>query len=170
LSLPDDCPSEVQLSDIRYTLDGSEPVDTSCMYNDVISISTTKVVRAKIIKEGYLRRRSVVNTYIIENRSFTLPVVSISLDSAFLWDDEFGIYIIGNGVNGIIKNGTSYKANFNNDWRRPMNFEYFADPNGEAVLNQLGEMRIAGNYSRVKAQKSLILYSHKRFGDEKRFN
>jgi hypothetical protein len=170
LSLPADCPKDVDKSNIRYTLDGSEPTDSSFSYSNPIILSEPKVVRAKIIANGYLSRRSLTNSYIITTRDFTLPVVSISLNPEFLWDDEFGIYTQGNGVYGIEGNGVDLKANWNNDWRRPMNFEYFANSSEKSVLNQLGELRIAGGWSRRWPQKSLILYSNKRFGEKKRYD
>jgi len=174
LSLPNGTPEKITISDIYYTLDGSEPTIKSDSYNDTttITLTETTVVRAKIIADGFLSRRSLAQTYVIEDRDLTLPVISLSLDSAFLWDDEFGIYTHGNGKYGIPSECSGYyadRANWNNDWRRPMNFEYFPFQGEDAVLNQLGEMRIAGNCTRNLAQKSLILYSNKRFGDNKRY-
>ncbi|MDR1783870.1 MAG: CotH kinase family protein [Dysgonamonadaceae bacterium] len=170
LSLPENCPQGVKTSDIRYTLDGSEPTSQSTFYSGSIIISSTKTVRAKIISSGFLSRRSLTHSYIVENKDFTLPIISVALNPEYLWDNEFGIYVKGNGKYGIIGNGTDYKANWNNDWRRPMNFEYFPSAGSEAALNQIGELRIAGGWSRLAPQKTLILYSNKRFGDNKRYD
>lgn len=170
LSLPEGTPGAISTSSIYYTLDGSEPTLQSATYNGKITISKTTVVRAKIFADGFLIGRSVTHSYIITNRDFDLPVISISLDPEYLWDDEFGIYVKGNGKYGITGNCIdNEKVNWNQNWRRPMNFEYFPSQDDKSVLNQLEEMRIAGGCSRGSAQKSLILYANKRFG-EKRYD
>ena len=55
LSLPEDAPQGTQ---IRYTTDGSEPVQTSTLYSDTINISQNTVIRAKLFCDGYLSPRS----------------------------------------------------------------------------------------------------------------
>jgi len=165
LSLPAaGVPSGVVPADIHYTLDNSEPTSNSPSYTGALTISKTTVVRAKLIHPNYLCDRSKVNTYIISAKDLPLPVVSISTDSSYLWDQEFGIYCRGDGKYGIISNGVDFPANWNNDWRRPINFEYFPQGSKTSVLNQLGEMRISGGWSRANPQKSFIIYGNKRFG------
>ena len=155
--------SNIPNAKIYYTIDNSEPNRNSLVYTGPIAIDTTTVIRAKVIADNYLIPRSLAQTYIITDRELTLPIISISTDNRYLWDDSIGIYCVG-------KNGkeTSYpgveKANFWWDWRRPMIFSYFANQNSKETLNQLGELRIAGGGSRIYPTKSLILYSHKRFG------
>jgi len=161
LSLTEKTPEDITTENIYYTLDGSEPTETSTVYTEAIDISSTTPVRAKLIKDSYLTNRSVAQTYIIEERDFTLPVLSLNLNPEYLWDDEFGIYVEGNDK--YPDENWTYK------WRRPMNMEYFADPEEASVLNQLEEMRVAGGYSRMYPSKSLILYANKRFG-EKRYD
>ena len=164
LSLPDGAPKEIVLSDIHYTLDNSEPNIDSPSYTDELRISKTTVLRAKLIHPDYLTDRSKVHSYIISEKKPTLPIISISLDSTYLWDEEFGIYCKGNGKYGLIGNGIDYPVNWNNDWRRPINFEYFPLESNTSVLNQLCEMRISGGWTRVNPQKSFIVYGNKRFG------
>ena len=164
LSLPANAPSGVVLSNIHYTLDNSEPTQNSPVYTGELKISKTTVVRAKLIHPDYLSSYSQVHTYIISTKNFPLPVISISTDPSYLWDDEFGIYCKGNGKYGLTGNGIDYPANWNNDWRRPMNFEYFPVGSNSSVLNQLGEMRLSGGWSRANPQKSFIVYGNKRFG------
>jgi len=164
LSLPTGVPSGVVLSDIRYTLDNTEPTANSLVYTGELSISNTTVVRAKLIHPNYLTNWSTVHTYIITNKDLALPVVSISIDPSYLWDEEFGIYCEGNGKYGLVGNGLDYPVNWNNNWRRPINFEYFPLQSNSSALNQLCEMRIAGGWTRANPQKSLIVYANKRFG------
>ena len=164
LSLPANAPKGVALSDIHYTLNNSEPTLNSPSYTEELKISQTTVVRAKLIHPNYLTDCSTVHSYIISTKDFPLPVISISMDSTYLWDEEFGIYCRGNGKYGLTGNGVDFKANWNNDWRRPINFEYFPLGSNSSVLNQLCEMRIAGGWSRREPQKPFIVYGNKRFG------
>jgi hypothetical protein len=172
LSLPEGTPENISLSDIYYTLDGSEPTknnpnafsySTKLVIPQVDPVKATPV-RAKIISSDYLQNRSATHTYIVVARTFKLPIFSINLDSEYLWDEDFGIHVAGSGKYGIPGNGRNDNVNWNNPWRRPMNVEYFPSQNQNAAINQLGELRIAGGWSRSNEFKSLILYANKRFG------
>ena len=95
------------------------------------------------------------------SRPLTLPVVSIVTDKKYLNDKKIGIYTEG-----------SYQAdkkNYEFNWRRPINLEYFEEGNQPSKLNQLCETRVMGGDSRDFMLKSLVVYAHKRFGT-KRFD
>ena len=169
LSLPAGAPSGVVLSDIHYTLDNTEPTANSPVYTGELTISKTTVVRAKLFHPNYLTNWSTVHTYIITNKDLALPVISISIDPSYLWDDEFGIYCKGNGKYGLTGKGMDDPVNWNNNWRRPINFEYFPLKSNSSALNQLCEMRISGGWTRANPQKSFVVYANKRFGT-KRFD
>ena len=164
LSIPAGAPQNVVLSNIRYTLDNTEPTMDSPAYTEELKISKTTVVRAKLIHPDYLSDRATVHTYIISDKNHALPVISISTDPSYLWDEEFGIYCQGNGKYGLTGNGLDYPVNWNNNWRRPINFEYFPLGRNTSVMNQLCEMRIAGGWTRANPQKTLVAYANKRFG------
>lgn len=166
LSIPETAPDIVSKGKIYYTTDGTEPTIYSKRYEKPIDIKKSTSVRAKILADGCLVNRSRTHTYIITNRNFDLPIVSITINPEFLFDDEFGIYVKGNGKYGKKGNCVDYNANWNQNWRRPMNFEYFPSQDSKSVLNQLEELRIAGGCSREYAQKSFVLYSNKRFGEK----
>ncbi|MBQ6377833.1 MAG: CotH kinase family protein [Prevotella sp.] len=158
LSLPEDAPEDAV---IRMTTDGSEPTENSQAYSKPISISTTKIIRARIFCDGWLSPRSVAHSYIFFPREQTLPIVSIMTDKRYLEDSKIGIYVDGNYKTG--------KKNYEFNWRRPMNIEIFETSGEESVINQLGEARIMGGATRSAALKSLAFYAHKRFG-KKHFN
>lgn len=141
---------------VRYTLDGSEPTAGSPVYTSPIIIDKTTTVRAKSFYDGYLSVRSATQSYIFLGREMTLPVISLVTDQRY-WDDA---------KLGIIANNNSDNRN---DWRRPVNIEYFESPNSNSTLNQLGETRVQGGASRGAKLKSLAIYANKRFG-EKRFS
>lgn len=156
LSLPEgSAPAE-----IRYTTDGSEPTASSPLYQTPICIGTTTVVRAKLFADGYLSPRSSTQSYIFHSRKVTLPVISIASDSRYFYDNTIGILVDGT-YNADVKN-------YEYDWRRPINFEFFAAGQTPSSLNQLCETRIMGGASRGAQLKSLALYANKRFG-QKRF-
>ncbi|MDH6357331.1 CotH kinase family protein [Parabacteroides sp. PF5-9] len=158
LLLPEDIPDGITEADIRYTTDGSEPTVESIPYTGSITLTEPTSIRAKIIAPGYLINRSAVQSYIITDRELTLPIISLSLDPTFLWDDDLGIYTEGKDKEN---------PNYSQDWRRPVHFEYFTSEDEGSVLNQLEEMRTSGGYSRMYPQKSLILYANKRFGQKR---
>ena len=155
LSIPDGAPDGTV---IRYTIDGSEPTLTAGMtYTAPIRFSTTRIIRAKLFCEGWLSPRSTTHSYIVHGREITLPVISINLNQEYLDDPETGIFAC---------NQESYQKN---NWRRPLNIEFFLEGNQDSQLNQLCEMRISGSASRGAAKKSMAIYAHKRFGT-KRFD
>lgn len=162
ISLPEDAPEGTV---IRYTTDGSEPTASSPEFSSTIMIRENTVIRAKLFCEGYLSPRSLTQSYIFfpTNRELTLPVISIVTDDRYLNDPKIGIYVDGTYQSG--------KKNFEFDWRRPINFEYF-ELNGEkSALNQLCETRIQGGATRTNPLKSLAIYANKRFdADRKRFS
>ena len=154
LSLPEGSPEGTI---IRYTTDGSEPTPVNgTTYSGHITIKTTTCIRAKLFCDGWLSPRSTTHSYIFHGRDVTLPVISINTDEHHLYDSTTGI---------IEHNNESQR----NDWRRPMNIEFFFTEGEESQLNQLCETRIMGGASRGAQKKSFAIYAHKRFGT-KRFD
>ena len=147
LSLPKDAPEGTQ---IYYTTDGREPTKASKLYTEAISINDSYSIRAKLFCDGWLSPRSTVQSYIFLDRDMTIPVISITTNDDYL-----------NGKEGIFR--VNSKANQIN-WRRPINFELFDEPDKASVLNQICETRIMGGQSRDWARKSMAIYSNKRFG------
>jgi hypothetical protein len=155
LSLPEGTPEGTE---IRYTIDGSEPTTESQPYTSPIRFSSTRVIRAKLFCQGYLSPRSTTQSYIFMGREMTLPVVSIVTNNKYFNDSKIGIY-----VNGSY---SSSKRNYEYDWRRPINFEFFTEADSASQLNQLCETRVAGAASRGHMLKTLAVYANKRFGEK----
>lgn len=151
LSLPQGTPEK---SEIRYTLDGSLPGKESEVFaaDSIMTIESTKIVRAALYCDGWLTPFPVTQSYIFPDHEITLPVIAITTDQDYLVGRELGIY------------HHPYE-----EWRRPANFEYFENPASEAIINQAGEFKISGNSSRQWELKSYAIYANKRFG-EKRFD
>ena len=83
-------------------------------------------------------------TYFIENkRKYSFPVISIITDSLNFFQEDSGIYIIGNNTN-YSKRGRS--------WERLAHLEYF-DVDGKSQLKQNIGIRIHGNWGRAFPQR-----------------
>ena len=126
---------------IHYTLDGSEPTESSPVNSSPIEIDKTTVVRARAFEPGLLPGRIITYTNFI-NENFSIPVISIATDSDNLWDNKTGIYVEG------------YNKNFEQDWERPISLEFY-EPNGQLGFSMDFGMKIFGGWSRNQPQKSL---------------
>lgn len=152
---------------IYYTLNGNEPTRTNALLYQAgsnINISRTTVVRAITVSKNKLTSEIATQTFFINERNFNLPVVSIVTTPANLTNNLIGIYV--QGTNGITGNGMDTPANWNMDWDRPANFEFF-DKNKQQHLNQEVDIAIAGGWTRKNGQKSLKIQPKKKFGNNR---
>ncbi|MCR4921741.1 MAG: CotH kinase family protein [Bacteroidaceae bacterium] len=133
---------------LRYTTDGSTPTLTngSTTRAGRFSFTKTSCVRLRLYMDGMLPSPVVTHTYIIENFDIPLAGVAVTTDPDHLYSAELGIFT--RGVNGRAGLGQSTPCNWNMDWDRPMNFEYF-DAQGKQVVNQEAGMKRNGAYSRA---------------------
>ena len=153
------CDSAV--NSIRYTLDGKFPSKNSPLYTGPVNVTKNTIIRARSYTDGKLPSPIESNSYFINEESPTLPVVSISTDSKYFFDWIIGIYVVG--TNGISGNCIDTLVNFNQDWERPVNFEYFL-PDGDQVINQQVGVKINGGCSRHVPLKSLAVYAREKYG------
>lgn len=145
--------------DIFYTTDGSEPNNNSSKYTSPLLIDSTAVVRAKVISQNSVPSATITNTYFI-NDNFSLPVISLTTDPENLWDEETGIYVLGNDAEG---SNPYYGANFWEDWERPVHVEFF-ELSGDLAFSLDAGIKIYGGWSRAHAQKSLAIYARSVYG------
>ncbi|KAA3639586.1 MAG: T9SS C-terminal target domain-containing protein [Bacteroidetes bacterium] len=145
---------------IRYTQDGSDPVATSPVYQQPIVLSSNRVVRARIFRDDYLPGKIGTKTYLFEN-SHGLPVVSVTTDPDNLWDNDTGIYVLGDNYENAFP---FFGANFWQDWERPANIELM-EPWGETVFSANCGIKIFGGWSRGHEQKSLSVFFRSSYGD-----
>jgi len=146
---------------IRYTLDGSEPTHTSAIYTSAISITQTLTLKAKAYLENFLPSKAEVKTYFINEHNFTLPVVSISTNPDYLFSDNLGMYVIG--TNGVTGHCMDTPVNWNQDWDRHAVFEFF-DSTGDKKFDQGVDIRIGGDCTRPKPQKSFAISADDKYG------
>ncbi|MFC1650451.1 CotH kinase family protein [Candidatus Latescibacterota bacterium] len=149
---------------IRYTLDGSDPADSSMVYSAPISIDSTSVVRARAFEEGMFPGTISTNTYLI-NENITIPIISISTNPENLWDDDIGIYVQGNSttLGGYPTNPTRPGANWFEDWERPIHIEFY-EPDGSTGFSIDAGMKILGKGSRKYPQKALAIFARAKYG------
>jgi len=146
---------------IYYTTDGSVPNRLSYIYTNEINIITSKVIRACILKSGMIPGEIITNSYILTGFK-NMPVVSVSMNPADLWDYYTGIYVKGPNAQA---NNPYFGANFWMDWEKACHFELM-EPIGNKVIDLDVGTKIFGNWSRASAQKSMAFYCRKSYGTE----
>ena len=145
---------------IRFTLDGSVPGLSDPVYSGPIQVSSNTVIRARQWVDGSEPGEPSTSSYII-HQGYTMPVISLVTDPDNLWDDMWGIYVIGtNGVPGYCADDP---RNWNQPWERPMSLEYF-DNQGTKQLQIDGGVKIHGGCSRQAPMKSLGFFARSRYG------
>ncbi len=123
------------------------------------SVTKGVVVRALSVHES--RRSPVLSGTFFAAKGgrehYSLPVVSVSTNAEYLFDDECGMYVPGADPDA---------PNFRErgaEWESPAFFELF-DLDNERVLSQQVGLRIHGGYTRRLPQKSLRLYARAEYG------
>lgn len=156
---------------IFYTTDGSIPTMTNgTKYEQPFVLPSTSVVRARAYKDGMLYSEVTTGSFIMPDEYHTpcyalentLPIVSISTDDVNFFGDSLGIYV--EGKNGIPSSCTP-ASNYNQDWTRPVCFEYIVD--GKVVDCQDVEVGVYGGCTRVYKTKSLKIKTTKRTGNNR---
>ena len=149
---------------LRYTKDGSTPTleNGFTSYTGTFSVKSTTAYRFRMFQDGYLPSDVVTNTYILEDKNFNIPILSVVTDNANIFGADYGIFVQGNG-NGARGRGQSSKCNWNMEWDRPVSMEYFE--NGEEVcFSQEVNMAPCGGWSRAWTPHSFKLKANKVYG------
>ncbi|MBI9050860.1 MAG: CotH kinase family protein [Anaerolineaceae bacterium] len=187
--------SDLEDAEIYYTLDGSEPTKDSMRYDAAIlmqsrageangisaiedisprwtspssEIYKATVIRSRVIADdGQAISPIVTHTYLIgRDENFSLPVLSLTTDPANLFDNTFGIYIMGDIYDQFYDpasalNPWEREANYSQvgqAWERPVHIEYFS-VDGSPGFAQDASLRINGGATRELPQKSLRIYA-----------
>ncbi len=111
-------------STIRYTFDGSEPIETSAKYTSPIKISTTRIVKARSFSPVKLPGEVATATYFM-NENFAVPVLSVTTNNSNL-----------RGSQGIFDH-------IDQTWNVPSYVEYF-EKNKEMGFGQWAGMQVDG--------------------------
>lgn len=149
LSLTTDAPS----SSILFTLDGSEPIASSPVYQQPIYLNSGRsgvvVVRARAqLANG--RLGAVVSHSYFLNIDTTLPLLSLIIEPAALWNEDAGIYA------NPLEHGVA--------WERPVEAVYVAERQ-QLSFQMAAGLRVHGQFSRSYEKKSLRLYFREEYGE-----
>ena len=148
---------------IYYTTDGTIPAKNSFIFVNAIQIDSTTVLRVKAFKDGFLSSNTLTYSYFINEHS-ELPIFSIVTDPANFFSDSAGIYVEGtNGITGLCSNSPK---NWNQDWERPVELEFFEKDRSLAFKTSAG-VKIYGGCSRIYPMKSLAFYFRNEYGLDK---
>lgn len=133
---------------IRYTTDGSDPVETSTLYTDPFTVSATTVIRARSFEPGRLASPTASASYFL-GVTHELPVLSITASPGDLFNDGSG--------------GLAVYDNYNSGNRAPAHLEYF-DQDKNLVFSENASLRPVGGYSIAFEQKSMQFAFDEDFG------
>ena len=76
---------------IRFTVDGSEPTESSFEYIGPMAVTSTCVIRAASFQEDHLRSEVLSLTYLV-GEEHSLPVVSLVCDDDAMFGKSGGVY------------------------------------------------------------------------------
>ena len=145
---------------LRYTLNGKTPSATSPVCSTLIHIDSTLALRVRAFKDGYLASNTLTSTYFLHEQT-ELPVFSLVTDPENFFSDTSGIYV--EGTNGIIANCSTAPRNWNQDWERPVELEFFEKDRKPAFKVSTG-VKIFGGCARLYPEKSLAFYFRGDYG------
>jgi CotH kinase protein/Lamin Tail Domain/Fn3 associated/FlgD Ig-like domain len=144
---------------IFYSLDGTIPTENSFEYSSPVTLDSTAAIRARSLSTGSLPSSIVTQTFFIDIIP-TMPVISLVTDPYNLFDNDYGIYALGDNASSTYP---YYGANFWEDWERPINLQMF-EPDGSNAFQIDAGTKIFGNFSRGHPQKSLAIYTRDEYG------
>lgn len=149
-------------------------------YSAPMSVTKANVIRAAAFKEDGTHGTVASHTFFIgidrADKYGDVPVISLMMDPADLFDYEKGIYVLGKVHEDWLAEDPSHasvdvwkqEANFTQrgkEWERPVYAEYILPDGSTAFTQDLG-IRIMGAASRNEHQKSLRLTARKEYGDK----
>ena len=129
------------------------------VYESPISIHETTVLRASTMNGG--DDLAQAQTYFIEEKKSSLPVIAISADPENLWSNDSGYYVAGDSA---ADQRPYFGANFHQSWEKPVYMEYYTSK-GTLGFEQGMGMRGYGAWSRAHTQKSKAFFARKQYGD-----
>ncbi len=135
---------------VRYTIDGSDPMDTSATFSQSLDISSTTVVKARMFYPNLIPGPIITHTYFI-NEKFEdrkLPVLSLSTHSDYFYGKDSGLYV----------------QSFKPTWEYPIHLEFY-QKDGILGFHHDAGVQVGGLNAWILPQKLLNIYSRKKYGN-----
>lgn len=155
-------------SRIYYTLDCTDPDESSNLYTGAIEISSTTILRTRVYRDGYMSSYIDTQSYLydVENEG-SVYVVSVVSDPANLFSDETGIMVKGPNALEEYPYGSMNKgANFWMDWEREGHVELF-EADGTMGISQGCGLKLHGQYSRACDVKAFKVFARNSYGSNR---
>jgi len=141
------------------------PVDKATVVR-AIAISSSSDQSSPVATKTFFVGPDFLNRY-------SLPILSLASDPANLFDEKYGIYVLGEAYQEVrdldlTEDEKQTHANFNQhgyEWERPISIEFF-NTGMESLFTQNGGVRIHGGGSRRNPQKSLRVYAGCEYDDQ----
>ena len=116
--------------------------------------------RFRLYQDGYLPSPVVTRTYILKDRTYPFPIVSVVTDNDHIYSQDIGVF--QKGPYGRPGNGQSEKCNWNMGWDRPVAFDYLTTDN-ECIVSQECDFSMCGGWSRAWTPHSFKLKASKTY-------
>lgn len=175
-------PVEIRNTDnTRNTISSRQDVSLEWYASPDYPVPKATVVRAVCVDENGSVSDETVQTYFVgrtESYYTAMNTISLVADSSDLFGTVSGIYVVGDMYTAWCESDDYQPydslsdprnpANYNQrgrEWERPCRIQVFSG--GKSILEQAVGVRVAGNYSRSSAQKSLTFYARKDYGKGK---
>ena len=150
-------------AEIHYTTDGSLVTAASPVYISPVTVAANAVISARCYSTtDKLPGAQKKNTYFINEDTYTLPILSISIDPSSLFDYDTGIYEFGCCYD---VNYPYYGANFWQPWERYGHIAYFT-PEGNMEWEKNMSLEIHGGWSRAEAQRGFRVDFKNKYGGD----
>ncbi len=132
---------------LYYTTDGSTPTDShgEVSSDGLIAIDGTTILRLRLYQSGALPSAVRTCSYILRDKDYMLPVLSVVSDPVNFFDDKLGVFVTG--TNGSEGSGISFRCNWNMEWDRPVAVAYIPT-DGSAPFHQEASLKRFGGWSR----------------------
>jgi hypothetical protein len=145
---------------ISFTTDGSTPKLSSQLYSNPIVVSSSKVIRAVAYSDAFFPSNPAGGCFFIEDQA-DIPVVSISTDPGYLFDEDTGIYMMGPHASADFP---YLGANFWSDTEIPVYVHFFEEDGSLAFEQEIGLEMHGGSISRTMPMRSLRLIAKSSYG------
>lgn len=143
---------------VVYTLDGTDPTETSSEATGPVNVRQTSVLKTRVVGLDLVPGPIATHTYAV--RSADLPVLSLSFEPRLFFDPQLGLYQRGPSASGSFP---YFGANFWEDREVAVHAELL-EPDGRRGIGHNVGLKIFGGWSRGHPQKSFSLFARGSLG------